>query len=163
MKKFKAYDSRTKKLSGAEVLMRALDQQQSDSVDKLPMSTKMLLAGKNINLPNTDIKQVGNTLYIGRRGEGKNSTQIRVYGLNVDTGKNYLDNTVIYMKKLREEGITHFTTDITPVPPKLIDLAKVLIARLRKLGMEAGLVSTVDKKKYRLFVRLSPSEAGGAR
>lgn len=137
--------------------MRAVDQANTSSdMDKLPLQVKMTAVMQQIAMPGTEVTHIGNTVYIGNVGKGKLKTHIHVYGNNLDTGANYLKNTVEYMKKLKQKGMTHFTTDITPNPPKIIDLANELIKQLNKLGMEAFLGANKDKSYYRLYVRFTP-------
>ena len=137
--------------------MRAVDQANTNSdIDKLPLQVKMAAVMQQIAMPGTEVTHIGNTVYIGNVGKGKLKTHIHWYGNNLDTGVNYLKNTVEYMKKLKQKGMTHFTTDITPNPPKIIDLANELIKQLNKLGMQAFLGANKDKSYYRLYVRFTP-------
>ena len=157
MKRYTVVDSNKTKLSAPEILMRAVDQANTSSdMDKLPLQVKMAAVMQQIAMPGTEVTHIGNTVYIGNVGKGKLKTHIHVYGNNLDTGANYLKNTVEYMKKLKQKGMTHFTTDITPNPPKIIDLANELIKQLNKLGMEAFLGANKDKSYYRLYVRFTP-------
>jgi hypothetical protein len=157
LKRYTVVDSNKTKLPAPEILMRAVDQANTDSdMDKLPLQVKMAAVMQQIAMPGTEVTHIGNTVYIGNVGKGKLKTHIHVYGNNLDTGANYLKNTVEYMKKLKQKGMTHFTTDITPNPPKIIDLANELIKQLNKLGMEAFLGANKDKSYYRLYVRFTP-------
>jgi len=157
LKRYTVVDSNKTKLSAPEILMRAVDQANTSSdMDKLPLQVKMAAVMQQIAMPGTEVTHIGNTVYIGNVGKGKLKTHIHVYGNNLDTGANYLKNTVEYMKKLKQKGMTHFTTDITPNPPKIIDLANELIKQLNKLGMEAFLGANKDKSYYRLYVRFTP-------
>ena len=157
MKRYTVVDSNKTKLPAPEILMRAVDQANTDSdMDKLPLQVKMAAVMQQISMPGTEVTHIGNTVYIGNVGKGKLKTHIHVYGNNLDTSANYLKNTVEYMKKLKQKGMTHFTTDITPNPPKIIDLANELIKQLNKLGMQAFLGANKDKSYYRLYVRFTP-------
>ena len=157
MKRYTVVDSNKTKLPAPEILMRAVDQANTNSdIDKLPLQVKMAAVMQQIAMPGTEVTHIGNTVYIGNVGKGKLKTHIHVYGNNLDTGANYLKNTVEYMKKLKQKGMTHFTTDITPNPPKIIDLANELIKQLNKLGMQAFLGANKDKSYYRLYVRFTP-------
>ena len=157
MKRYTVVDSNKTKLPAPEILMRAVDQANTNSdIDKLPLQVKMAAVMQQIAMPGTEVTHIGNTVYIGNVGKGKLKTHIHWYGNNLDTGVNYLKNTVEYMKKLKQKGMTHFTTDITPNPPKIIDLANELIKQLNKLGMQAFLGANKDKSYYRLYVRFTP-------
>ena len=157
MKRYTVVDSNKTKLPAPEILMRAVDQANTNSdIDKLPLQVKMAAVMQQIAMPGTEVTHIGNTVYIGNVGKGKLKTHIHVYGNNLDTGANYLKNTVEYMKKLKQKGMTHATTDITPNPPKIIDLANELIKQLNKLGMQAFLGANKDKSYYRLYVRFTP-------
>ena len=137
--------------------MRAVDQANTNSdMDKLPLQVKMAAVMQQISMPGTEVIHIGNTVYIGNVGKGRLKTHIHWYGNNLDTGANYLKNTVEFMKKLKQKGMTHATTDITPNPPKIIDLANELVKQLNKLGMQAFLGATKDKSYYRLYVRFTP-------
>jgi len=157
LKRFTVVDSAKTKLSVPEILMTAVDQANTNSdMDKLPLQIKMAAVARQMGMPNTEVIHIGNTVYIGNVGKGKLKTHIHWYGNNLDTGANYLKNTVEFMKKLKQKGMTHATTDITPNPPKIIDLANELIKQLNKLGMQAFLGATKDKSYYRLYVRFTP-------
>jgi len=157
LKRYTVVDSNETKLPAPEILMRAVDQANTNSdMDKLPLQVKMAAVMQQIAMPGTEVTHIGNTVYIGNVGKGKLKTHIHWYGNNLDTGVNYLKNTVEYMKKLKQKGMTHATTDITPNPPKIIDLANELIKQLKKLGMQAFLGANKDKSYYRLYVRFTP-------
>lgn len=157
MKRYTVVDSNKTKLPAPEILMRAVDQANTSSdMDKLPLPVKMAVVMQQIAMPGTEVIHVGNTVYVGNVGQGKLKTHIHWYGNNLDTGANYVKNTVEFMKKLKQKGMTHATTDITPNPPKIIDIANAVAEQLNKLGMQAFLRTTKDKSLYRLYVRFTP-------
>ena len=157
MKRFTVVDSTKTKLSVPEILMRSVDQANTGSdMDKLPLPTKMAVVAKQIAMPGSEVVHVGNSVFVGNIGEGNLKTHMHFYGNNLDTGANYVKNIVKFIEKLKQKGITHATTDITPNPPKIIDIVNKVIDQLNELGMQAFLGANKDKTYYRLYVRLAP-------
>jgi hypothetical protein len=63
-----------------------------------------------MSMPRSDTVQFGNTVYLSHRGKGKNSKKMVGRAFNVDTGKNFVNNSLRYINYLQKKGITHYTT-----------------------------------------------------
>jgi len=100
-------DSNKKKLDIHTIMIMAID--NLDIGDK---SLKQVLASivTEAQRETCEVVNVGNTVFIGHRGEGKNKTKMVGRPLNVDTGRNYIKNILEYMAYIQGQGITHYST-----------------------------------------------------
>jgi hypothetical protein len=91
----KMVDSRQQKLDFAQIAVIALENTRSPA----PQGFAMPAILTEVNQPNTDVKQMGNTVFILHAGDnGKGFFK----ALNADVPQNFLDNSkkyVVYAKK----------------------------------------------------------------
>jgi len=88
-------DSKTKKLDTATIVATALENTKS----KYPPQVAIPAIMTEMNQPNTDVKQIGNTLFIMHMGKGGASF---FKALNADTARNFFESSrqyVVYAKK----------------------------------------------------------------
>lgn len=76
----------------------------------MPLQTTLLAIARETSIPNVDVVQFGNTVFIGHRGKDKNKSKMVGRPLNVDTGRNFIDNMLQYGGHLQEKEITHYST-----------------------------------------------------
>jgi hypothetical protein len=71
------------------------------------------LAGiaKELTMDNVDILQVGNTVFIGHRGKGKNKDLMWGRAINVDTAQNFINNGLRYLTHLQRIGIKRYVAE----------------------------------------------------
>jgi|TARA_R110000744_G_scaffold175897_2_gene294695 hypothetical protein len=106
-------DSRQKKLEGPEILVMAAYSNNGAAAavgEVYPPGIALAAITKELSMPRADIVQFGNTIYLSHRGKGKNNKKMVGRAFNVDTGKNFVNNSLKYINYLQKKGITHYTT-----------------------------------------------------
>jgi len=91
----KMVNSKDKKLNSAEIIMIALENTKS----KYPPKIAYPAIITEMTQPNTDVKQLGNTMFILHRAD---EDQALFKALNADTANNFVENSkkyVVYAKK----------------------------------------------------------------
>lgn len=94
-------DSKTKQLDPATIVATALENTKSKYPPKVAMPAIMT----EMNQPKTDVKQIGNTLFILHMGKDGQSF---FKALNADTARNFFENSsqyVVYAKKNLKQKI----------------------------------------------------------
>lgn len=100
------FDSKKKKLSLQEVMIRALHNQLKSL--NVPFDQALMQMMAELQMPDTEAIQFGNTLFVTHYSP--QSPVCAMYALNVDTAKNYIDNGELYVRHLIKRGITGFVT-----------------------------------------------------
>jgi hypothetical protein len=88
-------DSRQHKLNPAEIIVIALENTRSPYPPKVAMPAVL----DEMSQPNTDVKQMGNTMFVLHKGD---NGQAFFKALNADIPQNFLDNSkkyVVYVKQ----------------------------------------------------------------
>ena len=88
-------DSNQRKLNSADIIHIALENTRS----KYPPKVAYPAVLTEMSQPNTDVKQMGNTMFVLHRGEGD---QAFFKALNADVARNFVGNSmkyVVYVKK----------------------------------------------------------------
>lgn len=88
-------DSKTQKLNSVQIIKTALENTKSE----YPAEVALPAITVEMKQPNTDVKQLGNTLFIMHMGKDGQSF---FKALNADTARNFFDNSrqyVTYAKK----------------------------------------------------------------
>jgi len=101
-------DSTKKKLSPPEIMTMYTNDYNSS---ELPDDQIMLSIVKELTMPDVDVIQFGNTVFIGHRGKGEYKNAMFGRGMNVDTGKNFTKNSLDYVEHLRKIGVQYYRTD----------------------------------------------------
>jgi hypothetical protein len=83
-------DSRQKQLNSAEIIRVALENTKSE----YPPNVAMPAVVSEMKQPNTDVKQMGNTLFIMHMGKDGQSF---FKALNADTAKNFVESSNQYI------------------------------------------------------------------
>jgi hypothetical protein len=89
-------DSKEKKLDFAQIAAIAMKNTHSSVPDKLAMPAILT----EVTQPNTDVKQIGNTVFILHKGK---NGQAFFKALNADKARNFVENSkqyVVYAKKI---------------------------------------------------------------
>ena len=97
-----------------------------------------------------EVVKVGNTVFIGHRGEGKNKTKMVGRPLNVDTGRNYIKNMLKYAAYIQGQGITHYSTQFEG--EDLLPAMRVVHKRLQDTDTDFAVGRTKDNK-YAVLVK----------
>jgi hypothetical protein len=71
------------------------------------------LAGiaKEMTMKDTDMVQIGNTVFIGHRGKGKNKDLMWGRALNIDTAQNFVANGLKYFTHMQKIGVKRYVSD----------------------------------------------------
>lgn len=105
-------NSKEKLLNGPEIIAMS-------ATETAPNEDRTVLLGAiaaETTRPSADLVQIGNTVFLGHRGKGKNKRKMVGRAFNVDTGRNFIVNGFKYFTYLQKNGITHYTTEFdTPV------------------------------------------------
>ena len=146
-------DSNQKLLDTPSIITMAADQLGNMyKGSKLPLQTILATIAKETSLPDADVVQVGNTVFIGHIGKGKNKTKMHGRPLNVDTGKNFIRNMLKYGGYLQKQGITHYSTYFTG--DTLVPAIKVIQKRLMSVDTSMYLGQHEDDDGYVVYVKL---------
>jgi len=107
-------DSKERKLEPPEVLVYAAATNNglvpAGGETPYPVHAMISAIAAETEIPGTDVKQFGNTLFIAHRGKGANRNKMAGRALNADTGRNFLNNSLQYISYLQKKGITHYST-----------------------------------------------------
>ena len=132
-------DSNKKKLDIYEIITMAVHNLESDGLEfKKAIATILTEAQRET----CEVVKVGNTVFIGHRGEGKNKTKMVGRPLNVDTGRNYVKNMLEYGAYIQGQGITHYTTQFEG--SELLPAMRVIHKRLQDTDTEFAVGRTKD-------------------
>ena len=74
----------------------------------MDLQTALAMWVKEMTLPNVEMVQVGNTVFVGHRGKYKNKNKIMGRVFNVDTARNLVANTVKYFKVCSQKTFLFF-------------------------------------------------------
>ena len=104
-------DSQQTPLPTPEVIMR--DEAANTLAPKdMSLEHRLAILTKQFMLPDTDMVQVGNTVFVGHPGKGKQKNKMYGQLFNADPADNYVNNFIKYLSVLRKRGVTHYSADI---------------------------------------------------
>ena len=109
---------------------------------EMPIQSVLMAIHKETSMDGCEVVNIGNTVFIGHRGKGKNKTKVVGRPLNVDTGRNYIKNMLRYGAYLQEQGITHYTTQFEG--SELLPAMRVIHKRLQDTDTEFAVGRTED-------------------
>ena len=101
-------DSKDTQLEPPQVIMSFLKSYNSTGHSPEVVSVAIL---KEITMPDTDLVQFGNTVFIGHRGKGEKKNMMWGRGLTVDTAQNFIAAGLKYFTHLQDLGITKYMTE----------------------------------------------------
>jgi hypothetical protein len=144
-------DSKQQKLQMQDVIKNAVEETKSEYDPK----TAFLAIVKETTLPNTQVLQIGNTLFIVHDTEEKGHGIFRA--INADTAQNYLDNSVEFTQKAYNElNYDFLTTEFTD--PTLLNIFKY-VGKDKPNGMGYMAQKSKDGKTYRVTITLGKRRA----
>jgi hypothetical protein len=149
-------DSKQEPLPAPTILTMVVGQLDLDGISK-----EAALAGlaHEVSMPNVDLVQVGNTVFVGHSGVGVNKNKVVGRAFNVDTARNYIENYVKYLKLVEDKGVTHYSVDFDG--EALVPVAKAIGKKLRGAGVEAYMAAFEDGSGYRVFFKFPTNRAKG--
>jgi len=145
-------DSAEKELSPPEIMTTAAAELDLKGVT---VEAAMIGLAHEVSLPDVDLTQVGNTVFVGHRGKKEQKTKMVGRAFNVDTARNFVNNYVEYLTELQNKGITHYSIDFDG--EGLVPVAKAVGKRVHELGMQTKLGAFTDGTGYRVFFLLKPT------
>jgi len=155
-KKLKVIDSNKEVVEDAALLTLALSQLENYGV---PPQAALAGLAKELSLPNVDFERVGNTIFITARGTGINKNKAVGRPINIDTGKNLVNNAVKFLQGEQSKGITHYSVNLRE--PKSLPLAKQVSAKMASLGVPSAIYAAKFKDSgtgYRIYFKLANTE-----
>jgi hypothetical protein len=114
-------DSKKKLLSTPEIVVKSV---QASDLNGIPVYAVLMGLMKEMSLPDAEVKQFGNTVFIGHRAR-QNKNWIICKLITIDSSKNLIDNCEAYVKFLVDSKIEKMAT--APFESKQIsNMIKVL-------------------------------------
>lgn len=148
MARMETISSSDKELSSGEIVAKAVHQVDTGDVS---IDTALAVIAKESTLPTADTVQFGNTVFIANRGVGSNKNKMVGRAFNVDTGKNYLNNTLDYLEYIREKGITHYSTSF--VGSEVLKLIQLVQRVVNKNTDSKVYIGEDDKGDYLAYFK----------
>lgn len=140
-------DSNQQKLSTNEVIeMFAKNQDLGD----IPYYAAMLGFVKESSLPNTEVIQFGNTVFISHFSE--DGTKVVMRTLNVDVGNNLIENAKQYAMHLVSRGVEELFTQFDD--PSFINLIKI-IERFPVTDQQEVFFGQNKQGKYQMLIKFN--------
>lgn len=103
-------DSNQEQLSGPEVIAMSVEEFNET---EYPPAVVLASIADETTKDNTDLVQIGNTVFLAHRGTGKDKNKMVGRAFNIDTGRNFVKNGFKYFTYLQNKGITHYTTQFS--------------------------------------------------
>ena len=116
----------------------------NDVPSNLPLQVSLVAIAKETSMPNVDVVQFGNTVFIGHVGKNKNKSKMVGRPLNIDTGRNFINNVLQYISYLQEKGITHYSSEFEG--DVLVPAIKVIQRKLIDTDTNMYLGKKIDNK-----------------
>jgi hypothetical protein len=150
-------DSTQTLLPGPEVIARAIYNAPNSLDPKYSNEAILTAAAGETALPNTNIIQIGNTVFVSHRGKGPNKKKITGFAYNVDTDKQLIVNVYKYIKYLRKRKIARYSIMFNSV--NFLQAFQVIQRRAKQEGLEVGIArSQKNPNIYMAFVRLQAKQ-----
>ena len=101
-------DSKKRPLPAPTIITTALGE-----LDLGGIKPEAALAGiaKEMTMEDTDMVQIGNTVFIGHRGKGDNKDLMWGRALNIDTAQNFVANGLKYFTHMQKIGVKRYVSD----------------------------------------------------
>lgn len=101
-------DSAEQKLPPPEIVLMALENLDLDGLSPQVAATAII---RELGMPEVDALQLGNTVFIGHRGKGKEKDLMWGRALTVDTAKNFIASGLQYFTHLQDMGIKRYVSE----------------------------------------------------
>lgn len=146
----KTVDSSKKELTTPEIVIQSA--QQLLAGEETSIQTALLTIAKEGSMDSADTVQIGNTVFIAHRGEGKNKSKMVGRAFNMDTGRNFIANSIKYLQYLQDKNITHYSTEFEG--DTLLPAMQMLQKRLKKTSDSAMYIGITEDNEYLVYVKL---------
>jgi len=101
-------DSKERPLPAPTVITTALGELDLGGVTP---AAAMAGIAKEMTMEDTDMVQIGNTVFIGHRGKGENKDLMWGRALNIDTAQNFVANGLKYFTHMQKIGVKRYVSD----------------------------------------------------
>ena len=144
-------DSKNNKLDMRELIVRALqlEKRATANPNSIQDMTTEIIA--ELSLKTTEAIQIGNTFFIAQRGL-KFPNKLRGRFLNVDTGKNFVQNFYNYIAHLQKDGVTHYTSEVKE--KRLVPALQLVHAKLQNVDTTVSIATLENSSSHGLLVKL---------
>lgn len=119
-------NSKEKVLPTYQVILQALTNAKREKLLKdVPVEVALAAMIREGTLPNAEVKQIGNTVFIAHYS--KDRAEVYMRALNVDSARNYYDNAMAYADYLSDSGVVRLTSDFND--KRIVQLFKAIANR----------------------------------
>ena len=101
-------DSKERPLPAPTVITTALGELDLGNITP---AAAMAGIAKEMTMKDTDMVQIGNTVFIGHRGKGENKDLMWGRALNIDTAQNFVANGLKYFTHMQKIGVKRYVSD----------------------------------------------------
>lgn len=101
-------DSKERPLPAPTVITTALGELNLGGITP---AAAMAGIAKEMTMKDTDLVQIGNTVFIGHRGKGENKDLMYGRALNIDTAQNFVANGLKYFTHMQKIGVKRYVSD----------------------------------------------------
>ena len=141
-------DSKEKLLPGPEIIGISV----TDLNPREEVAPLLIAIAQETTRPSADLVQIGNTVFLGHRGKGKNRDKMFGRAFNVDTGRNFIVNGFKYFTYLQKNGVTYYTTEFrTPI---YLNAFKIFKRRFDKLDTKTAIGKYKNSNRYVVVVSI---------
>lgn len=77
----------------------------------VPPEAAMASIAKEMTMENADMVQVGNTVFLGHRGTGKDKDLMWGRAFNIDTAQNFIANGLRYFTHMQQIGVKRYVSE----------------------------------------------------
>ena len=123
---------------------------------KVPMASALASVAKEGTLPSADYVQIGNTVFLGHRGEDKNKNQMVGRAFNADIARNYIKNIVQYLEYLQNKGITHYSSQFKG--QNVFNILQIVKKLFEGTNTDFMIARTKQEGTYRLMIRFGKKQ-----
>ena len=149
-------DSREQQLELSQIIFMAVTRAKENN--ELPPNVTIVAAIASIaresGLPNTDVQQIGNTVYMSHFNESWEESSTRAF--NMDVAQNFVTNTFEYAESLANSGVKRMTVDFKG---ESIKQMLMMVARIPTAAQYWGMqIFKTDVGGYRAYISLKATK-----
>lgn len=148
-------DSTKQPLQAPEIMMTAAA--ELNNTDR-PVGNVIAALAQELAMPNTDQVQIGNTVFIGHRGKGKNKNVMEGRALNLDTAQNFVRNGLKYLAYLQKKGVEYYRTDFDA--QEYLSAFQFWYNKVQDTDTEIDVVQ-LNTGGYRAFIKIGEDSLAG--
>lgn len=141
-------DSKKEELDTSTIIARAVG--EAKDAGQIPKNVTLQAAILSVvaesAMPRTKVEQLGNTVFLSHYSEDGKEVAMRAF--NADTARNYLENSIKYVKALPEQGVERMTSDFSD--KKILQLFNTIARRpeLQEWGMQVYNLKSGGMRAY---------------